>query len=110
MRPQPHGGLHEPRPPLFFCVALVFSLIIGAVPAQADVIRGLGKIVAGVFAIPISTVAGTFGGPPILGTLMGLANGTINTVGLIAGGTLEVAASAVPVAKAVAPFFLPFLL
>ena len=90
-------------------VSLAVGLIVSAAPAQADLVGGLGKIVAGVFAIPIATIAGTFSGPPILGTVLGVANGTINAVGLVAGGALEVAAAAVPVAKMVAPFFLPFL-
>lgn len=95
---------------LLFCTSLTFCLVIGAAPAQADLIRGLGKIVAGVFAIPVGALAGTMSGPPILGTVLGIASGTIHTIGLVAGGTFEIAASAVPVAKAVAPFLLPFLL
>ena len=110
MRREPtHLRAQEALRPLVFCLALVLSLIIGAVPAQADLISGLGKIVAGVFAIPLSVITGTLSGPPILGTVLGVANGTINAVGLVAGGTLEVAASAVPIAKTVAPFLLPFL-
>jgi len=93
-----------------FGASVVFCLVVGAAPAQADIIRGLGKIVAGVFAIPVGVLAGTMSGPPILGTVLGLANGTINTIGLVAGGTLDIAASAIPAAKAVAPFLLPFLL
>ena len=93
-----------------FCVSVVLCLVIGATPAQADLIRGLGKIVAGVFAIPVGALVGTLNGPPLLGTVLGVASGAINTIGLVAGGTFEIAASAVPIAKTVAPFLLPFLL
>ncbi len=79
-------------------------------PAEANVISGLSKIVAGVFQLPVSILAGTFTGPPIVGTLMGAVNGTIQTVTLIGGGALELAADGAALAKAAAPYVLPFVL
>ena len=78
-------------------------------PAEAGIVRGIGSIVAGVFALPVNIIQGTFSGPPVLGTLIGAVNGTINTVTLLAGGTLDILSDAVPLAQAAAPFVLPFL-
>ena len=89
---------------------LVVSLVGFATPAQADIIRGLQKIVAGVFQLPLSTLAGTFSGPPIVGTVVGALSGAFNGVGLVASGVLDLAASAVPIVKTVAPFLIPIFL
>ena len=86
------------------------SCFVAAPLAHADLLRGVGKIVSGVFAVPLSTLAGTVSGPPIIGTLLGAISGTVNGVGLVVGGAFEVAASAIPIAKAAAPYVLPFLL
>ena len=89
---------------VFLCVFLM-----AAPAAHADIIRGLGRIIGGVFAIPISVLAGTMSGPPIIGTLGGAIGGVFNGVGMVLGGVLDVASSAIPLAKAAAPYVLPFL-
>ena len=78
--------------------------------AEANLISGLTKIVAGAFQLPLSVLVGTFSGPPVVGTLMGVVNGTMRTVALVGGGALEVAADGVALAKRAAPYVLPFLL
>ncbi|MBI2093272.1 MAG: hypothetical protein HYT88_00910 [Candidatus Omnitrophica bacterium] len=77
--------------------------------AEANPIRGLFKMVAGVLQVPLSTLVGTVSGPPIVGTVLGAVNGTVSGVGLVLGGAWEVAAFGVDAAKAAAPFVLPFL-
>ena len=84
--------------------------LLAPLPAHAGLVQGLGKIVAGVFQLPVAVLAGTASGPPILGTLLGVVNGAIGAVTLLAGGTLEVAAAAIPLARAAAPFVFPFVL
>ena len=86
---------------------LMVGLLFFAPPAEANIVRGVQKIVAGVFQIPISILGGTFSGPPIVGTLMGAINGTIQGVGLVASGALDLAASGVSVAKTVGPYLIP---
>ena len=95
---------------------LLLSLAIcaigcGARPsiAEAAIVKGLQEVVAGIFQLPLSTIVGTFQGPPIIGTLFGAANGLLGGVGLIAHGALELAASGAAVAKAAAPYVLPFV-
>ena len=78
--------------------------------AEAGVVRGLQQVLAGIFQIPIATLAGTFHGPPVIGTVVGAANGVISGVGLVAHGALELALSGVSLAKAAAPYVLPFIL
>ena len=91
-------------------IAVVASLT-GATPeAHAGIISGVQKIVMGVLPIPVSTLMGTFSGPPILGTVMGALNGTISGVGLVLGGVFDIASGAIPLAKAAAPYVLPFVL
>ena len=85
-------------------------LLLCAPSAEANVIRGIGKILSGVLLVPLSTLAGTFSGPPLVGTIAGAFNGTVQGVGLVASGALELANSGVAVAKTVAPYLLPFLL
>ncbi len=89
-----------------FVWAVVIVLILLAHPssAHADIIRGLLRIVGGVMAIPTSTLAGTFSGPPIVGTLVGALSGTLNGIGMVAGGALETLISAIPFAEKAAPF------
>ena len=93
------------------CALLVIGLwCVNPRPAEANVVSGLSKIVAGVFQLPVSILVGTFPGPPVVGTLMGVVNGTIRTVTLVGGGALELAADGAALAKAAAPFVLPFVL
>ena len=90
---------------------LTVGLLLALVqPARADIIRGLGKIIGGVFQIPLSTLSGTFSGPPIVGTLFGALGGAFNGLGMITDGALEIVGDAVPLAQSVAPLVLPFLL
>ncbi len=78
-------------------------------PAEANIVSGVTKMVVGIFSIPLTTLAGTFSGPPIFGTLMGAVNGTIRGVGLVTSGALELALDGAGLAKAAAPYVLPFL-
>ena len=71
--------------------------------------RGVQEVVAGIFQLPLSILSGTFNGPPVVGTLMGAFSGAVQGVGLLAHGALELAASGVSIAKAAAPFILPFV-
>ncbi len=84
---------------------LFIVLILLAVPASAEagVVSGLMKVVGGVFQIPRGILAGTFGGPPILGTAVGALTGTLQGVAMVAGGALETVFSLVPLALKVAP-------
>lgn len=94
----------------FLLSIVIAGVLCGAEPAEANIVSGLSKIVAGAFQLPLSVLVGTFSGPPIVGTLMGAVNGTIRTVSLVAGGTLELATDGVALAKRAAPYVLPFLL
>jgi hypothetical protein len=85
-------------------------LLLGAPAAHANPISGVLKIVAGVFQVPLGILAGTLGGPPIVGTIAGAFSGTLQGVGLVTSGVLELAWDGVSLAKAAAPFLLPFLL
>ena len=90
--------------------AAVAVLLLCAPPAHADIIRGLTKILTGVLTLPVSIITGTFSGPPVLGTVLGVVNGAVGGVTMVASGLLDLAASAVPIAKAVAPFLIPVFL
>jgi hypothetical protein len=79
-------------------------------PAHADIFRGLAYLVGGVLEIPRSVLVGTMSGPPLVGTVAGLLTGTFNSALYLSKGVLEVAGSAVPIARAVGPLLLPFLL
>ncbi len=90
-------------------VALVMSVLLMAQSAEASLVSGLQHLVAGIFSIPVSALVGTFTGPPVIGTVFGAINGTFQTVGLVTTGALEVLGAAIPLAKAAAPFVLPFV-
>ena len=77
--------------------------------AEGAIVRGIMEVVTGVLQIPVSTLAGTFNGPPIIGTVFGAITGVINGIGLVAHGALELAASGFEVAKTAAPYVLPFV-
>ena len=89
---------------------LLFLLIAYPHPAQANPVSAVGKVVAGVLQVPVSIIVGTFSGPPVLGTLMGAANGILQGTGMIAGGMLELGMDGIGIAKMAAPYVLPFLL
>ena len=61
---------------------LLSGLCLAVPPAEAAIVRGVQKIIAGVFTLPLSVLAGTFNGPPLVGTLMGAVNGTMTSVSL----------------------------
>ena len=90
--------------------ALAINLLWHVPPASADIIRGVGKILMGVLGVPLDTIMGTFSGPPIIGTVMGLLHGLFNGVTMVLGGTFELAMDGLSVAKAIAPYLLPIFL
>ena len=94
---------------VFIGVAAI-SVLWNTTPAEAAVLRGLQEIITGILQVPLSTLAGTFGGPPVVGTVAGVLSGLVNGIGLVAHGALELAASGVSIAKTVAPYVLPFVL
>ena len=63
----------------------------------------------GVLQIPLQILAGTFSGPPVVGTAFGAVNGVVRGLGLVTHGALELVSSGLGIAKAAAPFVLPFL-
>lgn len=85
-------------------------MVMAPPPAHADLIRGIGLLLAGLLEIPRATLAGTFNGPPVIGTALGALGGTINGIGYVTQGTLELLGSAIPLAKAVAPFLIPIFI
>lgn len=89
---------------------LVLGGLLVTPPAEAAVVRGIQEIIVGLLQVPVSTIVGTFSGPPVVGTVFGAVNGVVRGVGLVTHGALELAASGVSIAKTVAPFLLPFLL
>ncbi|MBI2104414.1 MAG: hypothetical protein HYT90_02365 [Candidatus Omnitrophica bacterium] len=90
--------------------AAFLALTLGlASPAEAGLISGIQKIVGGIFQLPLSTLVGTFTGPPLLGTAMGAVNGLVSGTGMVLGGALEVTGAGVSLAKMVAPYVLPFV-
>ena len=92
-------------------MALVVTVLLVArpVPAEADILRGLLRIVGGVLEVPRATLAGTFSGPPILGTAVGLLAGTLNGLGMVPGGAIETVISAIPFTGKLAPYIPVFL-
>ena len=89
---------------------LLAVLCVAAPPAEAAVFRGIAKIIGGVFQVPAGILAGTFTGPPVVGTLFGVVNGAVGGVGMVASGLLDLASSALGIAKTVGPYVLPFVL
>ena len=88
----------------------IAGLFVAAAPAEAGILRGIQEIVTGVVQIPMSTLAGTFSGPPVLGTAVGAAQGLLSAAGLLASGALNIGFGALGIAKTIAPYLLPFLL
>ena len=80
-------------------------LVVPAAPASASLGAGIAYLLGGVFEPVRQTLAGTFGGPPILGTVFGLLGGTLRGVMMVARGALEL----VPVAAKLAPLIPVFL-
>ncbi len=90
--------------------ALIIGVLLIVPPAEAAIVRGITEVLAGLFQLPLSTLVGTFSGPPVVGTVLGAMNGLLSGVGLVAHGALELAWSGAAAAKAVAPYVLPFVL
>ena len=90
-------------------IIIAAMCLLSASTAEAAIVRGIQEVVGGIFQLPLSILAGTFNGPPVVGTLMGALSGTLKGVGLVAHGALELAASGVSIAKAAAPYILPFV-
>ena len=72
--------------------------------AHADVVRGLMRVVSGVFELPKDVLVGTLGGPPIIGTVGGVVIGALRGTAMIVSGALEATLSAIPVAAKLAPY------
>ncbi len=90
--------------------ALAVPLVFGpAGTASAGLVSGLMRIVGGVLEIPRSIVAGTLGGPPIVGTLAGVIVGAVRGTGMVAFGAVETAVGTIPLALKALPF-LPFVI
>ena len=88
------------------CLVLVILLLMApAAPASASLGRGLQYIIGGVLEIPRSTLAGTFGGFPVVGTLFGAVGGVLRGALMVTRGALEL----VPVAAKLAPMIPVFL-
>ncbi len=77
--------------------------------ASADIVRGLGRVIAGILEVPRATLVGTLSGPPIFGTAVGLLGGALSGVQLVVGGVLDVASSVVGIGMKAAPYILPFV-
>ena len=80
-------------------------LVAPASPASASLGAGIAYLLGGVFEPVRQTLAGTFGGPPILGTVFGLLGGTLQGAMMVARGALEL----IPVAAKLAPLIPVFL-
>ena len=94
---------------LAIAAAFIGLFAWSAPPAEANILHGIGSLIGGILQIPIQTLMGTFSGPPILGTLMGAVNGTIQGTGMVLGGALELLGDGFSLAKTAAPYVLPFV-
>jgi hypothetical protein len=103
--PRANSGLRS----IVFTIAVVTFLLAHPIGAQADVLRGLMTMIGGVLEVPKAALAGTFSGPPIIGTAIGLIAGTLRGTLMVAGGALETVASAIPLAIKAAPLIPIFL-
>ena len=90
-------------------IALSVALPAGTARAGNDLVGGIGDIIGGALAIPMSTLAGTFTGPPILGTIGGALSGVFGAISLTARGLLRLVGVSVPIATTVAPYLPLFL-
>lgn len=98
------------RLPLFSIALLVF-IGAAAAPARADndLVGGLTDVVQGALAIPVGAIAGTLGGPPLIGTVGGALQGALNALGYTTRGVLRLVGVAVPTAASLAPLIPLFL-
>lgn len=88
-----------------FILLAAMLLSAPAAPASASLGRGLQYLIGGILEIPRSTLAGTFGGFPVIGTLFGAASGVLRGALMVTRGALEL----VPVAAKLAPLIPVFL-
>lgn len=111
IRPARQSSLQFPASSFFCGLACVMVMAVFGWPqiAEAGIVRGVQGLLMGVLQIPLQTLAGTFNGPPVIGTALGALNGAMRTVGMVTSGAVELAASGLGIAKSVAPFLLPFL-
>lgn len=94
------------------CLAGLLSVTALPQAAHADnpgLLGGVEDLMGAVFALPLDTLAGTFTGPPILGTVGGALHGAFRTLGLAMRGTLKVVGFAIPFAAKAAPLIPVFL-
>ena len=84
-------------------------LVVGPSTCHASLTSGIMDLVGGVFAIPMGIFQGTFGGPPIIGTIGGALQGALQAVALTTRGTFELVGVAIPLAAKVAPLIPLFL-
>ena len=89
--------------------AFLAAMLGLASPAEAGLVSAVQKVLTGVLQLPLSTLVGTFTGPPVLGTVMGAANGLVTGTGLVLNGAFDLAASGVALARMVVPYVLPFV-
>lgn len=104
------GGLMRFR---LVTVGLAFFLVFGgarSASAQPDLGGAIGDLISGVLALPANVLAGTVGGPPIIGTAVGALYGAVNALALTTRGALRLIGVAVPMAMQAAPYVLPFIL
>ena len=90
--------------------AIVVGVLVFAPPAEAAIVRGLTNIIGGLLQLPLRMLAGTFSGPPVVGTIAGAFSGLFTGVGMVASGALDLVGSALSIAKTVGPYVLPFVL
>lgn len=91
-------------------IVLVVGFPVRPVYAQPDLFGGISDLVMGALAIPIDVLAGTFSGPPILGTVNGALGGVFQTLAFATRGTFRLLGVVLPLAEKAAPFVLPFVL
>ena len=90
--------------PRFLCIlAGLCVFAVWPASAHAGIASGLMKIVMGVLEVPRATLAGTFSGPPIVGTVIGAVAGTLHGAFMVASGAIETVVSAIPLAAKAAP-------
>ncbi len=87
-----------------FTFGVVALIVTRPQPVRADIVNGLMRIVGGVLEVPKDILAGTFSGPPIVGTVAGALAGALRGTAMVASGALETVVSAIPVAAKLAPY------
>ena len=89
----------------FVIFILLFSLLSSSAFAASvyqDTNRftyGFKRVLMAPFQIPYQMLRGTVQGPPLIGTVAGVLQGTFQTVGNLVGGAFDMGAAAAPYAK-----------